>query len=318
MKVINRIVLSIVICIAIQGCDRNHSTEIQGYIEGDFTYISSQTSGEITDLNVYRGQFVKQGTPLFSQEDLYETQSLQQVNQQLNTAIAQLEDLTNGSRPEELAVVRAQLAKATSLEALAKSKLDRQRKIAGNGAISEFELETTSAEYKQHKASVDELKKQLKVQQLPARVKLIQAQEAQIEAIRAQQAQAQWALSKKQVNSPLSALVFDILFKKGEQVNAGKPVISLLAPENIKVRFFIPQTQLGKIRIGDEVLVECDGCADTISTKIDFISPKAEFTPPVVYTNQQREKMLFLVESRPVKENAFKLHPGQPVRVILQ
>jgi HlyD family secretion protein len=109
--------------------------------------------------------------------------------------------------------------------------------------------------------------------------------------------------------------VADTLFVKGEWVPAGAPVASLLPPENIKVRFFVPEPGLGAIRLGQAVSVTCDGCAAPIGARVTFVSTRAEFTPPVIYSRENRSKLVFLIEARPAPEDAVKLHPGQPLDV---
>ena len=98
---------------------------------------------------------------------------------------------------------------------------------------------------------------------------------------------------------------------------AGAPVVSLLPPQNIKARFFVPETVLGAVRIGQQVEMRCDGCAAPVAAQITFISPQAEFTPPVIYSRDARAKLVFLIEARAAPGDAVKLHPGQPLEVRL-
>jgi HlyD family secretion protein len=98
-------------------------------------------------------------------------------------------------------------------------------------------------------------------------------------------------------------------------VAAGAPVVSMLPPENVKVRFFVPQPQLGAIQVGDMVEVRCDACAPGLTAEISFIAPEAEYTPPVIFSREMRAKLVFLVEARPRQPDA--LRPGQPVDVTI-
>ncbi|WP_413621459.1 HlyD family secretion protein, partial [Klebsiella quasipneumoniae] len=115
--------------------------------------------------------------------------------------------------------------------------------------------------------------------------------------------------------SPINAKVFDIIYRVGERPSAGRPIISLLPPENIKVRFFIPEAMLGKFNIGTKVRLLCDGCAEPIPGVINYISPEAEFTPPVIYSTKRREKLIFMAEAIPVLEQAERMKIGQPFDV---
>ena len=127
--------------------------------------------------------------------------------------------------------------------------------------------------------------------------------------------QAQWNLDQKKQSAPQSGLVYDTLFREGEWVAAGKPVVALLPPPNIKVRAFVPETRVGSIRYGDPVQVMVDGVAKPFVGKVSYISPRAEYTPPVIYSRESRQKLVFMVESVFDAEVSANLHPGQPVDV---
>ena len=153
---------------------------------------------------------------------------------------------------------------------------------------------------------------------LGARPDEIRASEAEVASARAALAQADWKLRQKTVASTVAGVVTDTNFVKGEWVNSGLPVVAVLPPENIKVRFFVPETRLGGVRVGQGVELSCDGCPAKIPATISYVASQAEFTPPVIYSRENRAKLVFLVEARPAKADATKLHPGQPVDVVLK
>ncbi len=126
-------------------------------------------------------------------------------------------------------------------------------------------------------------------------------------------ARAQWDLSQKSQPAPQAGLVFDTLYREGEWVAAGRPVVSLLPPQNIKVRAFVPETEIGTIHLGGGVRVYVDGLREPFLGKVSFISPKAEFTPPVIYSRESRSKLVFMIEAVFDPKTAVNLHPGQPV-----
>jgi HlyD family secretion protein len=130
--------------------------------------------------------------------------------------------------------------------------------------------------------------------------------------------QANWKLAQKRQCAPKDALVFDTLYRPGEWVAAGKPVVMLLPPENVKVRFFVPETVVGSIHPGDRVTVRADGMTEPLAGKVSFISPQAEFTPPVIYSRESRTKLVFMIEARFGGTEGGRLHPGQPVEVELR
>lgn len=127
---------------------------------------------------------------------------------------------------------------------------------------------------------------------------------------------AKTRLERRRVNSPATGTVQEVYFRQGEQVPAGRPIVSLLPPDNVRVRFFVPQAKLPAIHIGDRVSISCDGCASDLVARVSFISAQAEFTPPVIYSQEERARLVFRVEATP--ERPADLRTGQPVSVALQ
>jgi HlyD family secretion protein len=171
------------------------------------------------------------------------------------------------------------------------------------------------AEYERDQARVAELQAELETAQLGARADEIEAAEAEVEAARAQLAQAEWRLDELSQAAPQAGLVIDTLYRPGEWVAAGAPVVQMLPPENIKLRFFVPEPQLGAIQVGALVEVRCDACAPGLTAEIRYIAPEAEYTPPVIYSREMRAKLVYLVEARPRQPDA--LRPGQPADVTI-
>jgi HlyD family secretion protein len=127
--------------------------------------------------------------------------------------------------------------------------------------------------------------------------------------------QTDWSFDQKKQAAPQSGLVYDTLFRQGEWVAAGKPVVVLLPPQNIKVRVFVPETRVGAIHYGEIAQVKVDGVKEPFVGKVSYISPKAEYTPPVIYSRETRAKLVFMVELIFDVQAAADLHPGQPVDV---
>jgi HlyD family secretion protein len=130
-------------------------------------------------------------------------------------------------------------------------------------------------------------------------------------------AQSAWRLAQRAVAAPASGLVHDTYYVVGDWVPAGSPVASVLPPGNVKVRFYVAQTALGRLKRGQTLTVTCDGCAAPIAATIVFIADRAEFTPPVLYSKENRSKLVYLVEAKPAPADAARLNPGQPVDVTL-
>lgn len=140
--------------------------------------------------------------------------------------------------------------------------------------------------------------------------------EAALRSAEARLNSAKTRLVRRRVNSPATGTIQEVYFRGGEQVPAGRPIVSLLPPDNVRVRFFVPQAKLPAIHIGDKVAVTCDGCASDLVARVSFISAQAEFTPPVIYSQEERARLVFRVEATP--ERPADLRTGQPVSVALQ
>jgi HlyD family secretion protein len=315
----SRIALPIlIVSLATLGGCSDPAPSFQGYVEGEYVYIASPVAGRLEKLHVQRGQTIVVGAPLFRLEADMETAALQQAEAQLKATEAQLADLSVGRRNPELDVTRAQLAQARAAEVQAAQQLARDEAQFQIGGIPRSQLEDSRANHDIKQARVRELEGQLQVSRLPARDDQIRAQDAQVAAARAAWSEAKWRLGQKDLTTQQAGLVADTLYREGEWVPAGSPVVRLLPPQNVKLRFFVPEKTVGGLAPGRNVTVQCDGCATEIAGVVSFVSNQPEYTPPVIYSNETRDKLVFMVEARPSAESASKLHPGQPAVVTLQ
>lgn len=138
-------------------------------------------------------------------------------------------------------------------------------------------------------------------------------------ALRSAQARlnsARTRLERRKLSSPAAGTIQEVYFRVGEMVQPGRPIVSLLPPGNIKVRFFVPQATLPTLRIGERIGIRCDGCVAGLLARVSFISAQAEFTPPVIYSQDERARLVFRIEAIP--EQPETLRVGQPVSVALQ
>lgn len=300
------------------GCSGSKGARYQGYVEGEFLYLASSQPGRLEHLAVTRGQQVERGTALFTLQAIEEKATQLQAQQQLAAAEAQLADLETGKRAPEVAVVQAQLVQAQA--AAQKSALQRERDEAQYraGGVSREQLEASLAQARSDAAHVSELESQLEVARLPGRAQQLKAQSRQVQAARAVLDQADWRVGEKSIAAPQAGIVYDTLYREGEWVAAGNPVVQMLPPQNIKVRFFVPEKVLGSLAVGRKVSLHCDGCAADVAATITYVSSAAEYTPPVIYSNETRGKLVYMVEAHPAPTDAAKLHPGQPLEVRLQ
>lgn len=310
-------VLAVALGLAAAGCTRQRPVSWQGYAEGEFVYLASSQSGTLEQLAVRRGQTLAAGQTVFTLESAYETAALDLALQQLSAARAQLADISSGKRAPEVDVTKAQLAQAVANARKAAQQLTRDEAQYRAGGIAKAQLDDSRALADASAAQVRELTSQVTVARLPARTQQIGAQRAQVDAAEANVKEAQWKLDQKRVVAAQDGVVYDTLYRVGEWVQAGNPVVQMLPPRNVKVRFFVPEAVVGGLAAGRKVIVHCDGCAADVPATITYVSREAEYTPPVIYSNETREKLVFMVEAHPAVADAAKLHPGQPVEVHL-
>jgi HlyD family secretion protein len=307
---------AIVLTIILSACERT-ADSWQGYVEGDTLQIAAPVSGKLSSLLVEEGVRVSAEQQLFILDPEPEATALIAAQAQADIAVAELADLQKGSRPQELAVIEAQYAQAKAAAELSLQQLQRiralvQRKLEGQEALDEI-----TTQHERDLKRLDEIAAQLESARLAARTDRLVAAEAKVRAAQAEADQVRWRLNEKNQSAPQAGLVQDVLFRPGEYVAAGQPVLALLPSERIKIRFFIPEPQLAEVKENSTVTITCDGCASSFSATVRYISPRAEYTPPFIYSKENRQKFVYLAEAWPSIEDAQLLHPGQPVDVAL-
>ncbi len=299
------------------GCGRRVQNRVQGYVEGEFVYVASPFAGALVDLRVQRGEQVKAGQPLFRLESEPEKDAADEAARRLAQARSLLRDEEKGKRPSEMDSLEAQLRQAQAALAFSQKEFSRQEKMLRTAATSRQDLDSARSSREQARERVAQWSADLETARLGSREDQIRAAKANVQALDAALAQAEWNLAQKRQAAPKTGLVFDTLYREGEWVPSGRPVVVLLPPENIKVRAFVPETLVGGIHPGAAARVFVDGVSRPFTGRVSFISPQAEYTPPVIYSRQSREKFVFMIEITFDPETASKLHPGQPVDVEL-
>jgi len=313
-RLLSRLVAVAAFCVSV-GCRRANDDQVQGYVEGQFVYVSSPVSGALETLQAQRGTWVKAGDLLFELENTPQKAASDEATQRLEQANANLEDLRKGKRPSEIEAVEARLQQARAALTLAQKEFLRQENLSRSGATTPQELDRARSALDQYQQQAAQLDAELKTAQLGSRSDQIAAGQANVRALDAVLAKARWDLSQTRQEARQTGLVFDTLYRQGEWVAAGRPVVMLLPPENVKVRAFVPEMRIGPLHVGDGVRVIVDGLPEPVAGRVSFISPQAEYTPPVIYSRQARSKQVFLVEAVFDPDVATNLHPGQPVDV---
>jgi len=300
---------------ALAGCSGNSNHEFQGYVEGDYVYVAAPLGGALTNLAVARGDGVKAGQLLFALEHEAEASAVRQAEKNLAQVQSRLEDLMKGKRPTEITSLEAQLDRARADLKLSAAQLGRRQQLGGSDVVSKEELDQARAQNDADQAQVNQLAADLATAKLGGREDAVRAAQAEVESQQAALDKAKWSFDQKQQFAPANAFVQDTLYRQGEWVAAENPVVVLLPPENLKVRFFVPQEFLPKIKTGETVNVSFDGGAHSYAATISYISTQVEFTPPIIYNRENRAKLVFMIEAQFSPTDAPDLRPGQPVDV---
>jgi HlyD family secretion protein len=288
----------------------------QGYAEADFVKVGPTQQGLLTAVSVARGDEVHIGTLLFTQDDVDDRAARDQAAHMLAQAEEALVNLQQAMKPTEIAQAEANLADARAVLARATADQARGEAQLPMGGVSKQSVDQFRADRLSAQAKLEAAQAALTQARAPmGRDGEIQAQRASASAARAALGMAEWRLAQRRVTSPVDGRVADVMARAGETMAAGAPVVSLLPPGNIFVRFFVPEAAFATIHMDDRVALACDGCPADLSARISFISPQAEYTPPLIYSESSKAKLVFIVEARPPREQAVGLNPGEPIEV---
>lgn len=289
-----------------------------GYVEGDLLYVAPVEGERLGGLSVEVGDAVKADAPLFFMETPILDAQRKEAAARIAQMGAQVENLQAAlNRPQQVAVLQAAVERAKASLTLSQQNFQRQNALYAARDIPKATLDNAQAALSRDEASLTEAKRQVDAARLPGRSHEINAAEASLRQARAQIGQLDIRIARQKVFAPAAGVVQDIFFRQGETVNAGQPVLSLLPPQNRKARFYVPQARLAEMRLGRRVKVLCDNCPDNLFAKIFYISGREEFTPPVIFSDQERDKLVFKIEAR-MEGAARDLPLGLPLRIRLE
>jgi HlyD family secretion protein len=299
------------------GCNRTTTDEntVQGYVEGEFVYVAAPLPGRLETLFVQRGTQVKVGDPLFELENVQEKSARDETRLRLAQIRAQVADARKGMRPTELEATTAQLNLARTALQYSEKELARQEKLLAARVVPLQEVDRLRSLRDQERQRVSQLEAELHTAKLGQRSDQIAATEASMQALEAALTRSEWDLTQRRQTAPATGLVFDTLYRTGEWIAAGKPAVVLLPPQSIKVRTFVAQARIASLHQGDTAKITVDGAAAPLTGTISFISPQAEYTPPVIYSQESRQKLVYMIELTFTPATAALLHPGQPVTI---
>ncbi|MFV0409209.1 MAG: HlyD family secretion protein [Paracoccus sp. (in: a-proteobacteria)] len=286
-----------------------------GYVEGEYVAIAPLATAQILEIPVQRGTRVEKGETVAIMERRDAEIALAQTEAQLAEAESQLANLSEGSRPEEIEVLEASLASARAQSDEADKEVARQESLRKRNINSQSDLDRTRTSTQIAHALIAEAEAQLSVARLAARPQQIAAASAAVEQARAARDAASWQLDQRRLRVPEPGVIFDLIRNPGEIAAPSAPVLSYLPDGAVKLRLYIPEPDIAEISIGSRLQVNCDGCENQTAS-VTYVSDGPEFTPPVIYSLQNRQKLVFMVEARP-DPGASLLKPGQIIDVDL-
>lgn len=285
-----------------------------GYVEGETVLIAAPSAGRIVSMPVSKGADVSAGDVLFSLDDATTVAELTRAEAAIATAEAAHANLLTGKRAPLIAVIRAQRAEAEAGLELAKKEKARAAMLASSGTAAQSRLDTAETQVRTFEARIAQFKASEQAAELAARPEDIAAAKSRIDEARATAKLARQKRDDLTLSSPVKAMVENLYFDAGEWVGAGQPVVSLLPPNAITLRFFVPEASLAAASPGTRVTFLCDGCGAARTAVITRVATTPEYTPPVIYSQGARAKLVFLVEAKPDRQDAL-LRPGLPIEV---
>ena len=284
-----------------------------GYVEADYVYVAAPSAGTIDRVVVREGQTVKAGEVLFILDSRQQQAVLRAAEARVEAARANAENLATGSRDAEIDVIRANLDKANADLALARSQSERSGKLLAEGLVPQAKADQDKATLRSAEAQVNQLEAQLRVAELPARDPQRVAAEATLVAAEADADKAREDLADRTVVAPAAGRIERLYFSSGELAPAGTPVVALQPDDALKVKFYLAEAERPEFALGETLEISCDGCAKGLSATVSYFGSDPQFTPPVIYSRDERSRLTFLAEATLM--NGAQLHPGQPVTV---
>ncbi|RVU34955.1 HlyD family efflux transporter periplasmic adaptor subunit [Hwanghaeella grinnelliae] len=288
---------------------------LHGYIEANVIYVAPVVTQRIVSISVGEGDMVEEGDILFNLDQADALSALTAAQAEERAVAAQLANLQTGSRPEELRVIEANVAEARITRDKAKRDYDRTARLTISGVASETALENDKTAYETAEAHVSQLEAELAVARLPARAQQVVAANADLAAAKAAVERAVITLEKYSVDAPVAGRVERRYLDPGEVSGPSKPVLSIQPPKSLEIRFFVPEERRGEFNVGRIVRVDCDGCGAPFEAKIVSVASESEFTPPVIYSREERHRLVYMTKAIPLEREMKNLLPGQPITV---
>jgi HlyD family secretion protein len=293
-----------------------HDVLAVGYVEGEYVNLAPVTAAELSEVRVRMGDRVEAGEIVARQERTDAEIALAQAQAARDQADAELANLREGSRPEEIRVTEASLDAARVRLADAERQAERNIALNKQGVVPQSSLDTVITARDPAAAEVAQLEAELAVKKLPARAQVVAAAESSLQGADAAVREAAWRLAKRDVTAPAAGEITDIFRRAGEIAGPTAPVAELLPDGAWKLVVYVAEPDIARLAPGNKLSVRCDGCPDGLTATVSYVANEPEFTPPVIYSLDNRQKLVYRVEARPAPGDHI-LRPGQIVDVSL-
>ncbi len=299
----------------LSSCGGDKSQTFQGYVEGENIYIACPYEGVLIHKLVSRGQAVKKGELLFQLDNNPEALLASQGKAGVAEAQAALLDLQKPRRTLEIDAIQDQINQVEANLVLANLRVKRYQDLYKKQAVELDRVDEVLTTQHGLQASKAQFQANLDLAKLGARDDQIKTQMAKLQEVKFALSVGQWKLSQKKLYAAADGVMFDTYYQEGEFTTAGKPIAALLPFTSIRVEFFVPANALPTIELNQKIQFTCEGCSKTNEAIINYISPEAEYVPPLVYTRANTENLVFRVKAQITHPTSFK--PGQPVSVVV-
>jgi HlyD family secretion protein len=290
---------------------------IVGYAEGEYVAIAPIDVARIETESVRRGDVLKAGEPVAKLEAEDAEILLRNAEGALAQTQADLANLLYGRRPEEIAALDASLKQAEVTADDTARTFQRRQSLLDRGYASQADYDAAKTAADVATARARELAANLAVAKLPARADEIASAKAKVAQAQAMRDNAKWRLDQRSLVAPSAGYVSDIIRRVGDVAGPQAPVVSFLPDGAIKLKVYVPEADLAGLAIGQQLKVRCDGCESGLVADITYIAREPEFTPPIIYSLESRQTLVYLIEARAGKDKPVRLQPGQIVDVTL-
>lgn len=300
----------------LSGClEAQAELQLPGYIEADVTAVASPVAGTMAQMAVKEGQAVRAGETLYVLESRQEQARLAEAQARKEQAEAQTHNLSKGAREAELESLRARLRYAKAQLSQAEAHLKKSESLFRKNFVSEAQLDNERTNVSLAQSQVEDARAALRAAKLGARSDERAAAAAQASAAQAGVAQVEWLLQQKKVAAPVGGVVQELYVRQGEFSATGATVLTILHAGSLRVRFFVPNDLRPQFMPGAAVAVAISGCDKPVNARISRVSARPEYTQPMMFSQELRDRLSFLTEARLDAPAGCTAPPGTPVGV---